>query len=342
MDGYYGHVEDIDLAIIRGAYQLNNIYLNKVDSATSEQSPFFASRVIDLSLEWRALFRGSLVGEIDFISPHMNFIAEKIEPGQVAKDTMDFRILLEKFMPIKVNRFEIHDGVLEYIDENASPKVDVKLTNTQVVATNLRNSYDSAALLPSTVRANADVYEGTLTMNMKLNPLADRPTFDLNMSVENTNLPLLNDFFKAYGKFDVNKGTFGLYSEVAAREGKFKGYVKPIIKDLDVVGPEDRGDNVLSRLWEGVVGAAGHVLRNQSKDQVATRVPMEGDLSNPSIGLWTAIVQVLKNAFIQALFPSIDNAISISSVGKETGDPSPLQKEYEKSKPKEKKESDKK
>lgn len=342
MNGYYGHVEDIDLAIYRGAYQLNNIYLNKVDSATGKQSPFFDSRVIDLSVEWRALFHGSIVGELVFISPHMNFIANKVEPGQLQKDTTDFRVLLKKFMPIKVNRFEIQNGILEYIDEGSSPKVDVKLTNAQVIATNLRNSYDSTVLLPSTVRAHADVYEGTLSMNMKLNPLADRPTFDLDVSVDGTNLVLLNDFFQAYGKFDVHRGTFGLYSEVAAKEGKFSGYVKPIIKDLDVVGPEDRNDNFLHKLWEGMVGAAGVIFRNQSKNQVATKIPMEGDLSKPTIGTWTAIVEVLRNAFIQALFPAIDNAININTVGKSNTPQSPLQKEYEKSKPAEEKENDKK
>src|SRR5207344_136845 len=103
---------------------------------------------------------------------------------------------------------------------------------------------------------NAEVYEGKFNMDMKLNPLADRPTFDLNARLDNTNLVLLNDFFKAYGKFDVNKGTFGLYKEVAAKEGAFKGYVKPVIKDLDVVGAEDQKDNILQKLWEEIVGAA--------------------------------------------------------------------------------------
>lgn len=32
MDGYRGHIKDIDLAIIRGAYKIESIYLHKVDS----------------------------------------------------------------------------------------------------------------------------------------------------------------------------------------------------------------------------------------------------------------------------------------------------------------------
>src|SRR5258705_7884290 len=58
LNGYYGHVDDIDISLIRGAYTLNNIYINAVDSATNKETPFFNSQVVDLSIEWGALFHG--------------------------------------------------------------------------------------------------------------------------------------------------------------------------------------------------------------------------------------------------------------------------------------------
>jgi hypothetical protein len=51
MNGYYGHIKDIDLAIIRGAYKINSIYISKADTLTGKQTPFFASSEIDLSVE---------------------------------------------------------------------------------------------------------------------------------------------------------------------------------------------------------------------------------------------------------------------------------------------------
>jgi hypothetical protein len=32
MKGYFGHIEDIDLSIRRGAYIIKDIYLNKIDT----------------------------------------------------------------------------------------------------------------------------------------------------------------------------------------------------------------------------------------------------------------------------------------------------------------------
>jgi hypothetical protein len=152
---------------------------------------------------------------------------------------------------------------------------------------------------------------------MKLNALEEKATFDMNTELKNVNLVLLNDFLKAYGDFDVNKGTFGLYSEMAAKEGKFKGYVKPIIKDLDVVGPQDRKDNFMNKVWEQVVGAAGVILRNQRKDQVASKIELQGNFKDPKTNTLNAVWEVLRNAFVQALVPSVDHEININSVGTE-------------------------
>jgi len=314
MKGYRGHVEDIDIALIRGAYKLNDMYLNKYDSAKDKQTPFFSARDIDLSVEWKALLHGSIVGELIFDDPMLRFTKDKVEPKQIAKDSTDFRSLLKGFMPLDVNRFEINNGKIQYIDEFSKPKVDIEMNHTHILAQNLKNSYDSTVLLPAKVNANADLYDGTLDFNMKLNPLAENATFDMNMELKNTNLVKLNDFFKAYAKADVNKGTFGLYSEVAAKEGKFTGYVKPLIKDLDILGPEDNKDNFLQKIWEGLVGTTGQVFKNQRKDQVGTKIPFEGDLKNPKANTWTALINVLENAFISALPSSIDNDINIGSV----------------------------
>lgn len=314
MKGYYGKIKDIDLSIISGEYSVDSIYLNKVDTVTEEQTPFFSAMLIDLSIEWSAILHGSLVGEVAIESPTLLFTKDKVEPAQLRKDSSFFKKMLDDFMPLKINRFEVSDGTIRYKDEGSRPPVDIKMINTFVLAQNLRNSYDSSTVLPAEIRASATVYEGTIEFRMKLNPLAEAPTFDLNTELKNTNLVELNDFFQAYAKVDVNKGTFGLYAEAAAKDGKFAGYIKPLIKDLDILGKEDRDDNILRKLWEGFAGTVGQIFKNQPQDQVATKIPFEGNIDAPNTNLWYAILHILRNAFVQALQPAIDNEITIASV----------------------------
>lgn len=312
--GYYGHIDDLHLALIRGAYTIELFELQKVDTVSQERTPFLSAEAIDLSVEWKALFSGSVVGELVISTPEIRFTKEAVEPAAVQEDTTSLKELLDDLMPLQVNRLEMNNGSLRFKDPTSNPNVDIALEPFDLLALNLRNSYDSSSVLPASVEMRGGVYGGTIALDVKLDPLAEDPTFDLTAEVEDVELPRLNDFMQAYGKFDVNRGTFGLYSELAAKEGGFAGYVKPLIKDLDVVGPEDRGDNVLRKLWESTVGAVGMVFRNLPEDQVATKVEMRGRMDGPRTNVLYAIVDLVRNAFIQALQPAVDHQISLGSV----------------------------
>lgn len=314
MKGYYGHVDDIDISLYRGAYQINNIFINKIDSPSGRQVEFFNSRKVDLSIAWRPLFHGKLVGNMEFLSPRLVFTKDKAEPGQVVRDTNDFRKVLRDFMPLKVNRFEINDGSIHYIDNSTSPRLDMFLKNAHILAQNLKNTNESHEKLPSSVDARATLYGGEFTAKMKLDPFADDPTFDLTAEMTDADLTAVNDFFKAYLKFDVSGGTLALYAEFAAESGAFKGYIKPIIKKLKVKGTEDKNDNLYQKVKEDVISVAGKLVTNPVKKQIATKVPIEGRFDNPNVGSWEAVWEILKNAYIKALLPAIDDEINIQSV----------------------------
>jgi hypothetical protein len=309
---YQGHVEDIDIALIRGAYIIKDIRLDKKDSLTNkvDSIPFFISPKIDLSVQWAAIFKGSIVGELYVDDPVLNFVKGKHKNEDVKTDTSDFRDVIKKLMPLTVNHFEITNGQIHYIDKYSSPPVDVAIKNLLVKADNLSNVNDSARLLPARLTADGDVYKGKFNLDVKFNALEKQPTFDLNAGLKNIDMVSLNDFFKAYANFRVETGNLGLYTEFAAKEGKFKGYVKPIIKDFKTKKEGDLGEIV----WENIVQGISKLLENWKKEQVATKVPIEGKFENPQAGLWTAINYVLRNAFVYALKPSIDNDINIGKV----------------------------
>ena len=274
-NGYFGHVDDINLSLFRGAYLVKNIYIDVVDTTTQKQTPFFASESVDISIEWKSLFKGEIVSELVFENTLLRFTEDAAEPNELKNDSNDFRLMLKTFTPMKVNNVEVFGGKIQFIDNSVTPAVDIFLDNAHVMASNLSNVEDTT-LLPAMIKATADVYEGKLNFNMRINALSLVPTYDLNAEIKNANLVKLNTFFKAYADFDVNKGNLDLFLEIAAKDRKYIGYVKPVIKDLDVVGPEDRKDTVLRKLWEGLIGVAGDLLENPKTDQVAAKVPLAG------------------------------------------------------------------
>lgn len=316
MDGYYGHIVDIDISLLQGQYSIDSIYINKVDSITTKQYPFFSAHTIDLSVQWSAIFDGAIVGEIEAFSPSIRFTKDKVDPNVVKEDDKEFSDLIDDFMPLRVNRFEITDGTIQYVDQATKPVVDIKMLNTYILATNLSNVEDSTNLLPSTIIAHSTMYEGRSNFNMKINMLKEKPTFDLNFELKGVQLKQMNKFLQAYANVDVNRGTFSFFTEIAAKDGKFAGYVKPLIKDLDVVGREDKDDSFLHKIYEGIVGTVADIFTNQPKEQFATKVPIRGNFDKTDVDLWFAIGEILRNAFLSALMPAIDKEVSIKTVDK--------------------------
>jgi hypothetical protein len=314
MKGYYGHIDDIDIYIFRGAYTIKKLVISKIDPATREHIKFFRSRKIDLSLEWGSLIHGSFVGKLLLQSPELIFTRDKMELKDIMKEMPYFQKAFKDLMPLKVNRFEVQDGSIHYTDSTTKPKVDIFLDRAHILAFNLSNITNDKSELPSSVTAQASVYEGDFKLDMKINPIAVSPTFDLNAELTNVNLALLNDFLRAYGKFDISSGRIGLYSEMTAKDGKFLGYIKPLVTGLKVTGPNVRHDTFLKTIWENLIGAAGFVFKNQKKDQLATKIKIEGDFTDPEANPVQAIMEVLLNAFVQPLVPNVDNEINISSI----------------------------
>ena len=312
IDGYYGHVDDIDVALIRGAYTIKDIRLDKTGGKIPV--PFFAAKTIDLSIEWRAIFEGAIVGEIVVEQPKLNFVKGPTKQTTQTKIDKDWTQVVDTLLPLKLNRLEINEGEIHYIDFHSSPKVDIFAKNVQILAQNLSNAKDQKEVLPSTAKASADVYGGNAILNMKLDPLNQKTTFDANAELKNLDLTKLNDFLKAYGNFDVSKGNLSLYTEAAAKDNKLAGYVKPMVKDLKVLDPKKDDDNPIQFVWEAIVSGVTWVFKNHPKDQLATKVEFTGNLKDPDTNTWEIIGQVLRNAFIQALYPSLENEINLKSV----------------------------
>ncbi|HJU28414.1 MAG TPA: hypothetical protein VJ718_04545, partial [Candidatus Binataceae bacterium] len=136
------------------------------------------------------------------------------------------------------------------------------------------------------------------------------PDFSVNLAIHDTNLPSLNDFLRAYGKLEVAKGDFSLFSQASVKEGQVHGYVKPMFSHLQVYSAKQQAHKpILHKAYEAVVGAVADVLKNEKTNKVATVVDISGPLAKPDVSTWQALGEILRNAFIKAILPGFDKQV---------------------------------
>lgn len=305
--GYYGQVEDVDIALIRGAYVINGMYLNKVNAKT--QVPFLNFPKNDISIEWKSLFRGRIVSEIIMTSPEVIYVFEDQKTpveGETA-DVDDWSKALTEIVPIDINHFEVHDGKIAFVQLQADPNIDLNIDKIELTADNLRNVKSAAGTLPSPIHATAVTFgNGNMKLDGHINLIKEIPDMDLEFALEGSNATALNDLTRYYAGIDFEKGTFALYSELAIADGYLQGYIKPMITDSKLIGKDD---GVLGVLWEGFVGFFKFILKNQRTDTLATKVPIEGDLNNVKTGVWPTVINIFGNAWIKAFKGEVDDDI---------------------------------
>jgi hypothetical protein len=310
--GYRTEIGHLSINLFRGAYQIKQIKLEKISGTVPV--PFFSANIIDLSVQWRELFHGALVGQIEVDRPSINFVNSPApETSQTSVDKSWLEHVKELF-PLKINRFEINDGEIHFRDFSRNPNVDLYMTKTHVVAVNLTNSRRLSQTLVATIDAVGIVpKEGNFKFHLQADPLADRPTFQLAAEMTDVDLTQWNNFLEAYGGVDASKGTFSVFTEMQVEQGKLQGYIKPILNHLEIARWKRAHENPLKVIWETIVAGVAEVLKNQPKDQIATRIPLSGDVSNPDAGIFATIGNLLRNAYIQALFPSFDGYLGRGS-----------------------------
>jgi hypothetical protein len=310
---YDGSIGDVDISLIQGEYAIHDIQLR--DTKGDFPVPLFAAPAVHFSVSWRELFRGALVGEIDMDRPQLNIVNAPAGGADQDGTDADWRDMVLELFPLRIDRLGVVDGELHYVDPSASPVVDVYVSNFDLVAHNLTNSDEISESLAASVRASGEPMGfGNFVAVASFDPYADLPTFDLNLELHDIQLVKLNDFLKAYGKFDAESGLLDAYVEIAADDGRFTGYVKPVLRDVKVVSVEEEierdGDGPIRIAWEAIVGAVKGVFTNEKAErQLAAKVPISGSFEDPKVHPWRAVVSATYNAFVNALFDGLDQDV---------------------------------
>jgi Domain of Unknown Function (DUF748) len=265
------------------------------------------------SIEYAPDIQKILISDLSLTGLDADYLHQETQTGPTEKVTKETgkaarKTANEPTLELKVGRFT-GAGQIGFINQAAKPPYKVFLSGSKLQLENLSNHFEDG---PARALVNGRFMGSGLTqVQANFRPESKGPDLDLVLSIEHTDMRKMNDLLRAYGNFDVISGNFSMYSEIKIRQGKIDGYVKPLFSDMKVYDRrQDAEKSRFRKLYEGLVGGISGLLENRPREEVATRVPIAGDVEEPETGTGETIVRLIQNAFFKAILPGFEKEVS--------------------------------
>ena len=206
---------------------------------------------------------------------------------------------------VRISELRLTKSTVGFVNKATSPSYRVFLADTDGTLTNLSNQQVEGTAVAKL--KGAFMGSGTATADATFKTDKAGLSFDIGVRVEEVDVTRLNDLFRAYGRFDASAGRFYLYSELDAKEGVVTGYVKPLFKDLKIYDKQqDKSKPLVRKMYEHLVSGVAKILKNRSRDEVATKAEVLGRIDKPKVGTVAAVMRLVENAFFKAILPGFD------------------------------------
>jgi len=293
------------------------------------------------------LLRGDTVIRARVDEPKLSYVIRKPVEAEVKETARRLEepakelLRLVRALPAHtVERVELRDGELLVVDarEKGSPSVHVH--GLEATLENLPTSAEMSRGLPTLFAASGTVEEsGKLSLFLTLDTFQKQPTFAGRMRVSGQQLNDFNDLARAKADVVIPKGTMDLSAVFVARDGRIHGSLKPDMQGLDFkAADDDLGSKIKAALGDLALSLTED--QREGPDRLATVVPINGKLDAPGIGLGSAVVGVLRNAFVEGIASGFKNLRPGKGVGGSGRDDEDKKDEKKKDEKKEDKKKD--
>jgi hypothetical protein len=289
-------LEHVELGYVKPIASRYNVFIaDGTLSGAGEMTYTSASRVVHLH---QATLEGL---HMDYVYTGGPAPVNAEEAKEAAEEVTETPALI-----LRADEVNIVKSDVGFMNSAAEPNYRVFLTKLEMQLTNFSNQLSEGVTF---VRLTGQFMgSGQTVVGATFKPETRGPAFGLAARIENTQMQDMNDLLLAHGDFDVEAGLFSLYAELQVQDEAVKGYVKPLFREVEVFDPnQDKG--FFQTLYEGLVAGAMELLENVPREEVATRVDLSGPLADPNVSTWEALVNLIRNAFFEAILPGFEEQL---------------------------------
>ena len=121
MGEYRGTISGVELHLVAGGYVLRDLTIVEIDS--KNDTPFVTMPAMDLTLQWRALFRGQAVGEVVMHDAVLNFVQGPSDEQQQLGGGVNWPQEVRDLFPFRLNVVEARNGLVTFRAPGISTRV---------------------------------------------------------------------------------------------------------------------------------------------------------------------------------------------------------------------------
>lgn len=307
---FKGHVDDIDLAIFRGAYKIQGFELRLKEKPDER---FFYVKEVDISIAWRDLIKGQITSDvwIDGIQVVLTKAVMTAFKNAPKKDAEKNKETAGKVFPLKIERVDVRNSSFEFADLLSIPEsARWKVSDIDARISNLIASSDFPLTL---MTVSASMFKSTdIKMTGQMNQVNRPVAWDMDLEIRNFDMPAANPMIQQKVPLSFTSGKLNLYSEVKSEEGRISGYAKPFLEKADVVATGENFDGLKNFGIEVSTAAVNLILRDAKEKTLATKILFAYENGDFKINSAKAISDAIQNGFTEKIPEGLDDEISLS------------------------------
>lgn len=306
------HVGDLGIHILKGAVSLEDI----TGKVKKEKRAFLSVRRVDASIAWASLLEGKLVTEIEIEGADLSYTKKLLDAAKAlpkksdAEKKEDEKEMKEKISRFRLDRVALKDSKVTLDDyPGLEEGKKLQITGIEGAVTNIVST-KANPLSFFNVRANIahdTVAKATGELNLQESPLQ----WDVDSQMQGFDLSSINKFLKRKVPLTFTKGKLDFYAEAKSQKGKVEGYVKPFLKDIDVVKSNEDFKGPKHWLIEVVTAMGNLVMRAEDKKSVATRIPFSMDKKGVHVDTGEALEKAIEHGYEEKLSPGIEGKFDL-------------------------------
>ncbi len=292
------HIDDLDINLLRGSYSFEAV----TGKIKESEHKFLTIEKVDTSIAWREIFKGKIVTDIEVTGLNLSYSKELKDALAKTPKKEDAKEAKDKLFPVEVVRLDIQNSILKMDNFPAFTGIEGRITNL------LADKKNPLSFL--NLKATAFGHS-VLKIAGHLKTLEEPIAWSIDSELQGFDLTAANQFLKEKVPLTFTKGKLDVYAEAKSEEGVTEGYVKPFMKNVDIMKAEENLKGAKHWFIEVIAAVGNLVLRTSDKKSVATLIPFTMDKSGVHVDKGEALSKAIQHGFEQKLNPGIEDRLKL-------------------------------